>query len=337
MIARRSTSRRSDPSSRWSCLGLAVIVPLSLWSLWGCGLVTVEHLHPGDPYQFEETELTSSALEKRVQDIDSHYAEPRDPEKVTYSLSIAEKSISSVNGYEALWRGMRACAWLAQNHRDRSERARYADLGLSMAQRARSIDKLSRRAETYYYAALCLGAKADLKTAPSAALVRELGDQARVAVAIDPRLDYCGGRRLLGMLIVKTADYPDYAMGTVDEGIRQLAKAVADCPDFPENHLFLAEALVEDGQYERARTAIAAVLASVPPPDHSVEHKVWLEKAQDLLASIPLDKEASVEMATGDVGLEGLEAAVTPGAGEAPKAPAQPSAQPARGKTSGAR
>ncbi|MBN1441755.1 MAG: tetratricopeptide repeat protein [Planctomycetes bacterium] len=266
--------------------------------LAGCGIadvITVDDILNQPPYPVGDQRLSLDALQKHMAAIDDQYSEPRTPAKVAHSLETARAYESSVNGYDALWRGVRACAWLAANHPDIKERAEHAILGIRMGRASvrqpGPASSLSNRAEPYYYLALVLGSYCEViheqGGIPRAALLRESMENALMAKAIDERIDHAGPHRYLGKLMVETADALSHKIGTFEAGIEHLQRAVELSPDFAENRLFLAQALKEDGEYEAARDQIHKILESDIPEGYSVEHRDWLLEAQRLLAELP--------------------------------------------------
>jgi tetratricopeptide (TPR) repeat protein len=233
---------------------------------------------------YEETNLSPSALEDRMREIDAQFAEPRTPGKVYVSYEASLSSISRVNDYAALWRGTRACAWLARNHPERSQRQAYARKGIAMGREA--TEKTSKRVESWYYLALSLGAHAEIQGTPNRDTIREMREAIQWALALDNRYDDCGPHRFMGLLMVKSDAYPLYAVGTIKEGLEHLKKAVEMCPDYGENHLAYAEALKDDGQHDLARAELEKVIASMKPKDRTAEHDAWLEKANELMQDL---------------------------------------------------
>lgn len=285
-------TRRSD-AGRLLFLSLFALLALLV-----AGCVSVEEVIE-EKYPLDELAqpLSAGALDKRMSLIDEQFGEPRTPASVAHSLETAEGSISPNNDYDALWRGIRACAWLTQNHPDRAEREKFGEKGIRMGKKAINIEKLTVRPEPWYYLALCMGAYFDVKGTPDVSSVREMRDHAKMAAALDETFDHCGPHRFLGKLITETADTPGYAQAPFQTGLDHLRTAVQLCPDFPENHLFLAEALIEYGKDEEAAQVLDRVLKLGPPPDHLVEHRNWLNRAAELLNEVAVDDEVSGEAA----------------------------------------
>jgi len=234
--------------------------------------------------KYEETDLTPTALADRMREVDDAYAEPRSPAKVSLSLETSVHSISNVNGYAALWRGARACAWLARNLHDRSQRETFALKGISMGREA--AHRASTNVESFYYLGLCLGAFAELKGTPPRDIVREMRDMMQMAMALDAKFDYCGPHRFLGLLMVESDAYPLYAVGNAELGLKHLETAAKVCPDYGENHLVYAQALEKEGHGELARAEAEKVLQSARPKDLTAEHDRWLEEANDILQGL---------------------------------------------------
>lgn len=274
-------------AARLSAAGLCVAL---LGLLSGCeGLdvlaPSMEDIVNENPFHHEETNLTPEALADRMKEIDTLYAEPRYFEKVNHSYGVCLQSISHQNDYGALWRGARACAWVAlEESRPHSERRDYALKGIAIGKAA--VDKASTSAESHYYLALCLAAYADMKQSASKEFLQRISYHAKMARELDPKLDFCGPQRILGRLMVDTEDYPLYAVGTAAEGLALLKEATAMCPEFGENHLVYAKALQKDDEYDQAREQLETLLTLPKPPDHSAEHEAWLKEATQLLTSL---------------------------------------------------
>jgi hypothetical protein len=251
----------------------------------GCGLTPPLEDIVDRRLDYEEANLTQAALDERVAEIDDYYAEPRTATKVQASYETSLISISHVNGYEALWRGARACAWIALNKDVAvSRRMTYAEKGVLVGREA--VEKLSARVESHYWYAHCLAALAELRGRPDSGLVRKIRDEMQLALSIDETYDYCGPHRFLGELMVKTDRYPLFAVGTLRKGLEHLKKATELCPDFGENHLKYAEGLQEDDQLDKALRAAERVLACPPPKGYVTDHDKWMERATSIIEEI---------------------------------------------------
>jgi tetratricopeptide (TPR) repeat protein len=78
---------------------------------------------------------------------------------------------------------------------------------------------------------------------------------------------------------------PPVSIGSPRKGLRSLQRAVELFPDYPENYLYLGEALRENGRTDEAKAALGKVMAA-PPPDRQFESTQWKAEAQKLLHSL---------------------------------------------------
>lgn len=290
MVKRRIGKRRSKSNAPASVAGVLASIVLA-GCTGGVALVTIDDVMDPQKYRFEEQDLTASKLAKRMKEIDEQYSETRTTKKVELSLETAELSISRANDYAALWRGARACHWLATNaNLPLEEREEYALKGYAMSRRCQEDASASTQVEPWYYGALNIGAYCSLRhqagSIPSSRLLRKAKEWAKVAWVLDETFDYAGPHRFLGKIIVETSGSLTHEIGSFEEGLGHLRRAVELSPEYAENHLFLAEALAEDGEDEAAREALEKVLRSRAPPDHSVEHDAWMKEATALLARL---------------------------------------------------
>jgi hypothetical protein len=237
------------------------------------------------PARIEEKNLTRTALDARIKEIDGSYAETRMLEKVQVSFKLSLDAISRENNYDALWRAVRACAWIALDEgTPRATRLEYAMKGMSYGRLA--AKKTETRVEPRYYLALSIGAYLDLKGTLNTDLIREMENQIRLCIALDEQYDYCGPHRFLGELIVRTKDFPLLNLGNLELGLEHLKRAATMCPTYGENCLFYARALIKDDQKEAAKVQLEKVIASPKLPDLTVEHDKWLKEAADLMTKV---------------------------------------------------
>jgi tetratricopeptide (TPR) repeat protein len=80
---------------------------------------------------------------------------------------------------------------------------------------------------------------------------------------------------------------PPVSIGSPRKGLRLLQRAVELFPDYPENYLYLAEALRDTGKPDEARKTLDKVLQAQPLPDQQFESARWKENAQKLLSELP--------------------------------------------------
>lgn len=279
LLARRSDMSRARIAGFLVSLGVAGLMT-------GCGLAPdlEDVVNYPPPLKYEPKNLTSAALDDRMKEIDASYAEPRTPTKVTVSYETSMDSISAVNEYAALWRGARACTWLAFNHNERSKREEFAKKGIAISRE--SVQKAPQRVESFYYLAMCLAAYAEVKGTATKELVQAMRDKMLIAKSLDDKYDYCGPDRFLGQLMVETEQFPLWNIGDMAQGLDLLKKSVDACPDYGENHLVYAKYLIKNEEKGKARDELMKVITSPKPPDLKADHQTWLEEANKLLTEV---------------------------------------------------
>jgi tetratricopeptide (TPR) repeat protein len=127
-----------------------------------------------------------------------------------------------------------------------------------------------------------------------AAARQGVGDRVKryseILIALDERYEDAAGHRILGRLHTLAPKVP-FVTGWVDRGraVSELRRAVALGPDNFDNHVFLAEALLEH-QPEKAaeaRDILRRLLTRAPSPELAVEQAKSLANARALLAQHP--------------------------------------------------
>ena len=71
------------------------------------------------------------------------------------------------------------------------------------------------------------------------------------------------------------------------KGRTSLHRATELFPEYPENFLYLAEALRDNDRVEEARQALNKVLEAKPWPDRQWESSLWKADAQKLREKLP--------------------------------------------------
>ncbi|HYO13031.1 MAG TPA: hypothetical protein VE685_07555 [Thermoanaerobaculia bacterium] len=161
---------------------------------------------------------------------------------------------------------------------------------LTPAQAAKAVAGLPEAPPLLLWAAAHWGLWGDVFGRMAAAR-QGVGDKVRryseILVALDERYEDAAGHRILGRLHTLAPKIP-LVTGWVDraKAIAELRRAVALGPDNLDNHLFLAEALLEH-QPEKAaeaREILRRLTARPPSPALVVEQEKTLANARALLA-----------------------------------------------------
>ncbi|HEY9422496.1 MAG TPA: hypothetical protein VIW92_13855, partial [Thermoanaerobaculia bacterium] len=124
-----------------------------------------------------------------------------------------------------------------------------------------------------------------------AAARQGVGDKVRryseILIALDERYEDAAGHRILGRLHTLAPKVP-FVTGWVDrdKAVAELRRAVALGPDNLDNHLFLAEALLEhfSEKAAEAREILRRLTARQPASGMVIEQEKTLANARALLA-----------------------------------------------------
>jgi len=211
--------------------------------------------------------------------------QPRTLVSVTRAaLDLQQAARALPNDYDAQWQAAQALAFLADYEPRAPFRRQAAEQGIVFSQRGRVLDP--NRVECHYWYAINVGLLADVDRSYGMRAVGEMEPALQRAIQIDERYDYGGPLRVLAILSLRTPA-PPVSIGSPHKGLRLLNRAVDLFPDYPENYLYLAEALRDNGRADEARTALGKVLEANPWPDLQFESVTWKTEAQKLLQSLP--------------------------------------------------
>ncbi|NMC71569.1 MAG: hypothetical protein GYA57_16085 [Myxococcales bacterium] len=168
---------------------------------------------------------------------------------------------------------------LAEENETDARRGEWLDAALAAARRAAEIRP--ERVEGHYYVAAVLGRVAERATVGALDMIPQILAAAERSVEIDRTYDNCGPLVALGMLYIAAPPWPQ-SIGDPETGIEYLRQAV-ECSDFPVNRIMLAEALLDQGEFEEARDLLRWVLSRPPEGDWGVAGNKWRPIARELL------------------------------------------------------
>ncbi len=185
--------------------------------------------------------------------------------------------------FDSLIRAAQSAASVAENDSQPDKRREAAKRGIIAARKAREL-KMDR-VEGHYWYAINTGFLADVDRSYGLNAVAEMEPALKRAGEIDERYDYAGPLRVLGILLLRTPA-PPVSIGSPRKGLRLLQRTVELFPDYPENYIYLGEALRETGRADEAKAAWQKVLTLRAPADRQSEAERWLKQAQTLLEKI---------------------------------------------------
>jgi len=243
-----------------------------------CGCRSIRNVRV-DPGQSQEL-TTEDAQKLRIEGLLQYNQQPRMLGTVTESARQLEQAAHTLrDDYDAQWQAAQALAFLAENGTRPESRRESAQHGIIFARRARELKPDG--AEGHYWYALCVGFLADVDRSYGLDAVGEMEAALKRAIELDERYDLGGPLRVLGILHLRTP-LPPASIGSPRKGLKLLQRAVELFPDYPENYLYLAEALRDNGRMDEAKEAIGKVLGAKPWPDQQFESEQWKRQALKL-------------------------------------------------------
>jgi tetratricopeptide (TPR) repeat protein len=133
-----------------------------------------------------------------------------------------------------------------------------------------------------YGSALALGLEARAHPTRAGELLRSMLERLAGAEAADAGYDQAGPMRVRALVLIRAPGWP-LGPGDPDAGLAAARRAAALQPDYPPNHLALAEALAKTGDANGARRSYeqARDLAQALPS--SGDRDGWLREADQAL------------------------------------------------------
>jgi len=254
------------------------VAPIAVLSigLGGCGGIDERES------RYREVSLSDHEAATRIRLIDENYSPPRTQEKVAASLAVAFQSISPKTREDVLWRGSRACVWLAEYMDTKNARRQAAVEGAHFGREATA--KNPQRVEPYFYYALSLGMLSQIDS--TSQHVDRMAELCERAIEIDESFEHAGPHRFLGLLYYETEGYVTASIGSLDDALSHLKRACEIAPNYPLNHLAYGQALMEDDQERKARHHFQRVLELKPPAGSNDPYQQWQEDARKLLQEL---------------------------------------------------
>ncbi len=160
------------------------------------------------------------------------------------------------NSVEAAWQLGRVCFDMADLATNNAQRAEAAREGIEACRRAVAGDPKSVAA--HYYLGLNLGQFARTKKLGALHFLGEIEAAWKTAIALDPKFDYAGAHRSIGVLYRDAPGWP-ISLGSREKARSHLTKAVELSPEYPDNQLFCLETLLEWGEKRTVQRKIASV------------------------------------------------------------------------------
>jgi len=244
-----------------------------------CGCSSVGNVHTADSQQ-PSAVTTEEAQKLRADGLALYGQQPRGLAPVTNAERMLEQAARTLReDYNAQWQAAEALEFLAENETRAEFRLEAARRGVVLARQARVLKPDG--VEGCYWYALNVGLLAKEDRSYGLSAVGEMETALKRAMELDERYDLAGAPRILGILHLRTPP-PPTSIGSPRKALRLLQHAVELFPDYPENYLYLAEALRDNGRADEAREALRKVLEAKPWPDRQFESEQWKTAALKL-------------------------------------------------------
>jgi tetratricopeptide (TPR) repeat protein len=160
---------------------------------------------------------------------------------------------------------------------NRAEHARLAREGIAICRQA--IASHPEYAPAHYYLAMNLGQLAHTEIFSALTLVREMEREFKTSATLDPMLDYAGPERNLGLLYLQAPRIT--SIGNHLKAREFLETAAKMAPDYPENHLNLAEMYLKWEEFAPARREMAMLAAGWPAAKARLTGEAWADSWDD--------------------------------------------------------
>jgi len=172
---------------------------------------------------------------------------------------------------EAAWKFARATFDLADIVPGNSERATIAEQGIAACKKA--LEQAPNSAPLHYYLGLNQGELARTKTLGALKLVDQMEQEFSRAIELDPKFDYAGAERSLGLLY---RDAPVFAsIGSKSKARLHLQHSLEIAPHYPENRLNLIESELKWGERKAARRDLKLLEDSLPQARQDFAGEQW--------------------------------------------------------------
>ena len=195
----------------------------------------------------------------------------------------------------AAWEYGRAAFDLADLTNDDQERKDVAQAGIDACRHAIALQ--SDSAAAHYYLALNLGELAKTKKLAALRLLHEMEHELIKATQADPAFDYGGPDRSLGMLYLEAPGWPT-SVGNRSKAREHLEHAVQIAPDFPDNHITLAEAYAKWGEARNLQRELNSLDQLLVRAKARFTGTAWQASWEDWEARIDKLRKAEERLAT---------------------------------------
>jgi tetratricopeptide (TPR) repeat protein len=164
--------------------------------------------------------------------------------------------LADTNHATNAWLFGRACFELGELATNNAAKAELAEQGIAACRQAIARDPKS--APAHCYLGMTIGRLADTKRNLAALkMVKEVEREFKLARELDEHFSFAAPDRNLGLLYFEAPAF--ISIGSRSKARQHFQRAVELAPDYPENRLFLIEALLKWGDDDNARSEFKAL------------------------------------------------------------------------------
>lgn len=183
---------------------------------------------------------------------------------------------------EAYWKIARTYYWKGTHAPSDAKAMDFHREGIEFAKLGVAVDPKSVGA--HFWLACEYGSFGEVKgILQSLHLIEPTKKELEIALKLDPSFEWGGSQRVLSRFYWKV---PGYKGGDTKKAVEFGRKAVEVGPEHVMNHLFLAEALIADGQKEEAKKILEHIATMKPLAAVEPENVADKARAKELLESL---------------------------------------------------
>ena len=176
------------------------------------------------------------------------------------------------NDPQRSWQFARAAFDMGDLATNNSQRAEIAQEAIDACKHA--LAQKPDSAQLHYYLGLNQGQLARTRTLGALRLVDQMEREFTRAIELDPRFDYAGAERSIGLLY---RDAPVLAsIGSKSKARTHLQRALELAPGYPENRLNVVESELKWGERKAARSDLKVLEEALPAARSEFSGSAWV-------------------------------------------------------------
>lgn len=186
-----------------------------------------------------------------------------------------------------LWAKSRDSAVAAEATGNKKEKARIAQTGIQLANDC--IMKTPEDALCYYWRAVNTGLYYEAHIVGYQDGLKSMVADCEKAIRLNDKIEHGGPYRTLGKIytdVPETTITKNGVTKDLDLAINYLRKAIQVAPNYPENHIYLAEAFLEAGNNSEAKACLGSSKELVPQWKNHYDYALWLKLNSELAGKI---------------------------------------------------